>query len=464
MSGAARYLEFNAFMPAAIGQYADDNGREVIVCGSIKSDPVFERKGSYYPMLRFVFGADGVYTGGKWRRSCGNVMAECYYSGSKALLYGDRAVIKGRLKLPKENIGREKFDYRKHLRRRGIVAVLKVTPDKNIHVIERDPGIITLARRFLFKIRQDAIGLFHIRMKPPESGMVSAMLFGEKSDFEPELRDVFIKTGTVHIIAISGMHLAVIIMIFAGICGVFGIPKKISGCIVIAAIFGYALTLGNIASVWRAAVMSSVIIAGFIIDRETNLLNNLCFSAIILLGLEPNYLHDPGFILSFACMLSIIFITPVLDGLLCAEKNAAYMAGCRGSGLRTYFLKLGTLTAGVWLGVSPLAVYYFKSLPLLGLFANFAAVPLSMVMIGLGIAAVLLNYLFPCLALYLFNFLQHITAMLIYFMGRIATIPGAYIDLSLVPWYLPCHYFLTVSMIILLKKRLLKKEADLRSN
>jgi competence protein ComEC len=152
----------------------------------------------------------------------------------------------------------------------------------------------------------------------------------------------------------------------------------------------YAILAGFSASIVRAAVMFSVVAFAKIVNRQANIYNSLAVSALILLLYNPNYLFDVGFQLSFAAVLSILIFQPFVRKYSYSKHRAI---------LKIKELLLISLVAQM--GVLPLILYYFGQFPLLFLLANLIAIPLSSLILILGLALIPFNFLFPKAAVYL---------------------------------------------------------------
>ncbi|TSJ44857.1 ComEC/Rec2 family competence protein [Fluviicola chungangensis] len=156
---------------------------------------------------------------------------------------------------------------------------------------------------------QDEIGQ---KMKSwlPESvaGIGVALLLGNKADIDPEIMDSFSNTGAMHVLAVSGLHVGIILLVFQYIFGFFSrwISKKQAVVFSVILIWGFGLLSGASPSVIRAVVMFSILALGQILSRKNNGMNNLILSAILLLMYDPYYLFDVGFQLSYVALTGIL--------------------------------------------------------------------------------------------------------------------------------------------------------------
>ena len=200
-------------------------------------------------------------------------------------------------------------------------------------------------------------------------GLAEAMLIGFRDDLDKELLASYINTGVVHIIAISGMHLGLIFLIINFFTKIL-IGKKrtsVSGILItIPILWLFSLLTGGSASVIRSAIMLSLILISTFFKKPSNGLNTLLASAFILLVNNPCILHDLGYQLSYAAVLSILLFDPLI-------KKSVYV--------KNIILKKGwemiSITLAAQILTTPISIFYFHQFPILFLFTNLVAIPLS---------------------------------------------------------------------------------------
>lgn len=159
----------------------------------------------------------------------------------------------------------------------------------------------------------------------PESvaGIGAALLLGNKASIDQEVLDSFSNTGAMHVLAVSGLHVGIILIIFQYILGLFSrwISKKQVILFSVLLIWAFGLLSGASPSVIRAVVMFSILTLGQLLNRKTNGINNLILSAIVLLMYDPYYLFDIGFQLSYVALIGILlFHTPIYKLLFLKQK------------------------------------------------------------------------------------------------------------------------------------------------
>jgi len=206
-----------------------------------------------------------------------------------------------------------------------------------------------------------------------EQGLAEALLIGYKDDLDKNLVQAYSNTGVVHVIVISGLHLGLIYWLLLLLTKPIKGSRKLAWIrflLIISALWLFSLLAGAQPSVLRSALMFSVIAGGEVVVRKTNIFNTLAFSAIILLCINPFWLWDVGFQLSYSAVLSImLFFQPVYHWYQPQNK------------LVDFLWKLTAVTIAAQILTMPISMYHFHQVPLLFLFTNFVAVPLSSVIL-----------------------------------------------------------------------------------
>lgn len=210
-----------------------------------------------------------------------------------------------------------------------------------------------------------------------ELSVSSALLLGQKSELSRETRKGYAQVGASHLLALSGMHLGIIygLMYLLFIRRIrfsewkwFWLPP------ILLTIWGYAFIAGMPVSLVRASIMFSLATIATLAQADTPPLHILSLSALIILLFTPSALYQIGFQLSF---IAVFFIMTL------------YMPVRERLGLRNKIVNLLVLSAIAQLGTAPLSIYYFHSLPLLGAFVSIVLIPLTTIIIYLGLLVLL---------------------------------------------------------------------------
>ena len=313
---------------------------------------------------------------------------------------GEAVEISGVIQLPKGPLAEGLFDYRKYLRRLGIYYQLQVSSTNDWRLLEPHHGK-PLADRFL-SWAQAALARGLPEIDEPVR-LLWAMTLGWKTGLTGEVAEPFMRSGTMHIFAISGLHIALIAAMLVMILRVFGVPRSACGLIVIPLIWIYTGITGWQASAIRSTIMSTVIVAGWAINRPSDLTNSLAAAATIILAYDPQQLFQAGFQLSFLVVLSLALFGPVLtkvkdalldpDPFLPDQLRPKIQLWSRKAA--HYFLSMVITSIAAWLGSIPLVAYYFHFLTPSSLVANLVVVPLSTAALACNMATLALAGWFP---------------------------------------------------------------------
>jgi competence protein ComEC len=247
-------------------------------------------------------------------------------------------------------------------------------------------------------------------------------MVGFTDDLDPMLLKSYADSGTIHIIAISGLHLALICQILQLTLQKIGSKKCgrwIKLILIISCLWGYSFLSGASPSVIRAAGMFSLVLFAKIILRETNIYNTLASSAFLLLCFDPYWIFDTGFQLSYAAVLSLgLFSKPVRNLISLQNKILAV------------FWDATSVSIAAQILTTPICIYYFHRFPSYFLIANLLAVPLSSFILVAGILLCICAFIQP-LAQVLGWILGYLISFLNGFIRHISSLPGAAIgDLS----------------------------------
>lgn len=151
--------------------------------------------------------------------------------------------------------------------------------------------------------------------RPDPAQILRAMVLGEREEIDPELEEPFRLSGALHIFAVSGLHVGIFGTVIWFILRTLGMPRRHAIFFIIVCVAAYAFITGLRPSAVRAAIMTSVFLAGFCLRRQSRLLNSLGFAAICILAVDSRQLFGVGFQLSFAVLASISLLTPPLSNL-----------------------------------------------------------------------------------------------------------------------------------------------------
>jgi len=318
---------------------------------------------------------------GEWHPVTGQVHVQCFGPLFDGLYRTRRVQVTGALGPPSGASGPGLFDFREHLAREGIYFQLTSKPaDWQVLPTEKLAPFTERFRRWAMAELQGSLPA------GDQSVMLNqAMSLGWKPALMGQVSEPFIKSGTMHLFAISGLHVALIAVIVVELLRGIGVSRVICGLVLIPLLWFYTAATGWQASAIRSAVMMSVIGVGWVLERPSDLLNSLATAAFLLLLLDPQQLFQPGFQLSFLVVLSMAILTPPVeawrqkffqpDPFLPPELRPRWQ---RWLDWPVRFLTVNAVTSfAAWLGSLPLIAYYFHLVTPVSLIANLVLVPLS---------------------------------------------------------------------------------------
>ncbi|MBI3851036.1 MAG: ComEC/Rec2 family competence protein [Verrucomicrobia bacterium] len=341
-----------------------------------------------------------------WRPTFGGVAISTPGILSSNFFAGQTVEVTGILRAPKGAVADGLFDYRTYLRRQGIYYQLQVASLRDWEIVSSTnapPSPPISDRFFVWAKRTLALGL---PVEDEPLRLLWAMTLGWKTALTNEVNEPFMRSGTMHIFAISGLHIALIAGILVAVLRVLQVPRAVCGLVVIPLIWFYTGVTGWQASAIRSTVMMTIIIAGWSLKRPSDLLNSLAAAAFIILIWDPQQLFQASFQLSFFVVLSLALFVPVLekirkrwlqsDPLLPGELRPRWQ---RWLNVPIYYVTAGLTTSlAAWLGSIPLIAYYFHLFTPVSLLANLIVVPLSSLALMSNLASLIVGGWFPACA------------------------------------------------------------------
>ncbi|BBH21332.1 hypothetical protein Back11_26770 [Paenibacillus baekrokdamisoli] len=293
---------------------------------------------------------------------------------------GERISIAGELTQPTEATNFGGFDYRRYLKSQRIHWLFKASGAASLHT---SAGARFSMASMLSRIdaMRTALGNRMDALYPGEqSGYMKGLVLGISDDLDPDRFRQFSQLGLTHILAISGLHVAVFLYVLSGLLRLLRMTRERMLLLMIVAVPFYVLLAGASPSVMRAGIMAMLGLAAARMDKLKDGLHLLAAAALIMLAWDPYMLSNVGFQLSFLVTAGLILGVPPVRRWL-------------PSGPRTKALfDLITVTIVAQAISFPLTVYYFNQFHLLSLLANFVLVPfISFIVMPLGGASLILD-------------------------------------------------------------------------
>lgn len=218
-----------------------------------------------------------------------------------------------------------------------------------------------------------------------ETGVAQALLYGYDDDIDAETVQAYSNTGTLHVLAVSGMHVGIIFMILGLFLKFMDKTKKLKiakGLIILAVLWLYSLLCGLSPSILRATVMFSFIIIADLLGARSNIYNTLAASAFVLLCYDSNMLANVGFQLSYLAVIGIVFFQPLISNRYTAPNR-----------LMDEVWKITAVSLAAQLVTFPIGLLYFHQFPNCFLFSNLIIIPLTTIILYMGMVLLLVSKL-----------------------------------------------------------------------
>ena len=356
--------------------------QRVVVEGAIADDPEAANRGA-----RFELSVTGIDRGGGLETAEGRLLvyaqpsAEMVYERSPPFFeYGDRLAIAGVLRAP-EPFG--DFDYPAYLASQGISGVVY----GNEVELRAEGGRSWQAAIYsaIYSGRRELSDSIERAFPYPESALGQALLLGQRGGLPPELTDKFRGTGAAHLLAISGLHVGILMFAVLG-ASAWALGRRWNYYLLLplAAVWFYAVISGGSPSVLRAAAMGSVYLAALGLGRPGSVLPALALAAALMTVVSPGLLRQISFQLSFAAVGGIALAQALVGDRLAAMGEAN--AGWRMRALQPV-ASLSVVSAAATLATWPLVAAHFQQVALMSIPASLASVPAMPLVIGGTLAA-----------------------------------------------------------------------------
>ena len=301
------------------------------------------------------------------------------------LRQGDVVRLRGALRHPPGIRNPGGFDYGAYLSRRGICCTLYVDAPTHVDVHGDQRGRVQDA---LVSVRT------HVRRQVgryiPSAGgraVLWALLLGDRSRITDAQRDRFAKTGLMHLLAVSGLHVFLVGMVLYTLLRPlllrlrlrWRVAEVVRAALTIIVLGFYMLLTGGRPSVVRAVIMATLFIGSIFFQRSAHPLNTLGVAALVLLAIRPPMLFDAGFQLSMAAVSGIVTLNPRL--------LEAVPERYRTSEALDWLVSSATVSAAAILGTAPVLLYHFGWVSVAGLLLNVVGIPCT----GLALASAIVT-------------------------------------------------------------------------
>jgi competence protein ComEC len=381
------------------------------------------------------------------------------------------------------------FDWRTYLRRQGIVAGLRTEHRQCVQRLASASSSARL-RTVLHRFRRYVGGLLTSDLASAageESTLLQTMLLGHRSQLDRRLNDVFLRAGCLHFLAVSGIHV-VIVMSIARVCGTLLLLSRRGNILLMAAaVIVYVGVTEPRPSILRAAILALLYCCAALLGRRRTHLNWLSAGALILLLAAPASLFDIGFQLSFAGVLGVLYLPPALDRWVPMTRAdlSAYVARLRGrpvtpspareqdalfDALRRRglaqerahvarrllrpFVAAAAVSMAAWLVTLPIIALHFHRVQPWGWLNSAVVFPLVGIVMALGFAKVVATAVFAPLGAVVGVALSACDRVLIWVVDGMGSFPAADVFTPAPAWWtLPLYYGALAAILLCSRKK-----------
>jgi competence protein ComEC len=383
---------------------------------------------------------------GQWKQLRGNVWVSFPKKTAPKVRYGDVLLIRGQ---PREVPGARnpnEFDHAAFLSLSQIYHQQFVVGEKVVVRRHQPPNPV---KALSFQVLRYCQSLLTQRIHHPEAcAVVLALVLGQKDSLTPEVSTSYARTGTMHVLAVSGLHVGMLYgclrLIFWPLKLVWNI-RWLSPVVSLVALWFYAFVTGLSPSVLRATTMFTLMSMAPMLGRQTSIYNTLAVSAFLLLLWNPIWLFVVSFQLSYLAVLGIVYLQPRI-----------YRSLTFSNWILDKLWLFSSVSLGAQIATAPLSVYYFHQFPIYFVMANWVVVPAALAILCMGLAVLAVNF-WADLSILIAWLLEKIVLGVNTFVEGIRRLPYSFVE----PIYLSASeallcYGLLVSCLIFLHTKRIK--------
>ncbi len=392
---------------------------------------------------------------------------------------GERVAVFGRLFRLREPGNPGAFDWAAYMRRSGVVATLVTPHRENVRRIDRTATSWwgRLVKHTRHRLRGWLVDDL-VTSCDTEAGLLTAMVLGHRSRLDREINDIFIRAGCAHFLAVSGVHIVIVILIAGVGCRWLGVSGRKRLAVLMAVVAMYALIADPRPSIMRSSVIAEIYFLACWIYRETACLNWISATVIILGAIDPGMIFDVGYQLSTAAVIGICFLPAAIQACVRSvraswasstkpnDNQAAFarmIAGGRSpfsrmvhSSWRWFCWRLyGALlvSAAAWLATAPIVACYFGRIHPYGVIASLVMFPVLTVLMLAGFAKLVLAMVVPQLMPPLTLFVDSLDSIAVRLADALGSLPYASVPTVAPRWWVLCGYYGALIAIVFYWRR-----------
>lgn len=274
------------------------------------------------------------------------------------------------LELPERNMNFGGFDYRNYLYSKNIIAV-----GEELYKLEKTNNKLNIIESSSIQIRKYMVDVIDSLYPFEEAQTLKALLIGEDSNLEEEVEKFYQKAGIIHVLVVSGAHIALIIVSLKFLLDKLKVSRRLYSYVLIFLIIVYIYITGAGESILRAGVVSIIILIAHILGRQNDNITTVFLSAFILSFINPMIIYSVAFQLSFGGVLGIILLNnEIKKYLLFFPKSIK---------------ELISVSIAAQVFILPITAYHFNSINLMGVISSVVVMPIIELITPLGFMSIL---------------------------------------------------------------------------
>jgi competence protein ComEC len=400
--------------------------RPVTVRGTVITEPKISGRGA----AAFLLQAESIEIDGETH----DCRAKFFVRWRHAVEFGDDVKLFGTAQPIDGPRNPGEFDMRAYLAREDVPRGLIVRYPENGAVLNHGGGNRVLRAAQKSREWMQATISRGLENSPDVTGAINGMVLGLRHQTPEDIETPFQQTGTLHLFAVAGLHVGIVARLLWILATVARVPRKWATLLIIPALLFYAAITGLHTSSLRAAVMSAVLLGGFIVERKAFAFNSLAAAATLILCWDTNELFAVGFQLSFCVVGAILLLheptfrflqrrfaaDPFLPRSLFTTRRHALNKGL------TWIARAASVSFAAWIGSLPLMLWYYHLVTLVSLVANLVVVPIAFFVLAGALLALVTAPFSSWLSLVFNNANWVLTKLILGAVHLFAQLPGGH--------------------------------------
>ncbi len=363
---------------------------------------------------------------------------------------GDCVLVHAPLHVPSSSRNPTLFHHRAFLERRGCFLIARVGESDRIELQEPDgrPLPWHIFMRGMASFQRGFHDSLNHRVSPDNGAILCGLLLGKSYDMAPSDREMFLKTGLLHLFAVSGLHTGMVAFLFLLFLRIAGLSLPRSAVVVMVFVWLFAAFTGFRPPVVRAGIMISCLLASWWMPglrRPIEGISALAFAAFWVLILNPRALHQLDFQFSYMAVFFLIVFDPfVKEYLLLDTQGSPSSVNESAHPINKWILRPLATVFIVQMGLVPLMAIYYQRMSLSAFLANPVTIPIAFLCLIGGLVHTAAGMTLPVVQAVTGPLLNGMTGILRHVVRLLADLPFSMIHVPAMPWFICGLYYLVI--------------------